>query len=141
MDPRVSFVTLAVPDVDAVRAFYVDGLGWEPALEQPGVLMIPVGERLVLSLWDEREFEEEVGPVRRGDGIAPVTLAHNVRSRAEVHEVLESARRAGADVSDPAEREWGGFAGYFADPAGYRWEIAWNPGPIGQSVLPDAQGA
>ena len=58
MDPRVSFITLAVPDLDAARAFYVDGLGWEAALEVEGdVLMIMVGDKLVLSLWAEAGFE------------------------------------------------------------------------------------
>ena len=50
--------------------------------------------------------------------------------------MLEDARRAGAEVGDAEERDWGGYTGYFADPDGVRWEIAWNPGPIGQLVLP-----
>jgi len=138
VDPRVSFITLAVADLEATRAFYLDGLGWEAELDVPGeVLMIKVGERLVLSLWDEAGFEAEVGPIRRGAGLVPMTLAHNVATRAEVDAVLATARAAGADpVGEAEEREWGGYTGYFADPDGYRWEIAWNPGPIGQAVLP-----
>ena len=138
MDQRNSFVTLAVRDLDATRAFYVDGLGWTPALDVPGeVLMIKAGERLVLSLWAEAGFEAEVGPIRRGPGLVPVTLSHNVRTNAEVDEILATARAAGADpVVAAVEREWGGYTGYFADPDGFRWEIATNPGPIGQEVLP-----
>ncbi|GAB3782488.1 VOC family protein [Nocardioides ungokensis] len=138
MDQRISFVTLAVRDLDATRAFYVDGLGWTPALDVPGeVLMIKAGERLVLSLWAEAGFEAEVGPIRRGPGLVPVTLSHNVRTNAEVDEILATARAAGADpVVAAVEREWGGYTGYFADPDGFRWEIATNPGPIGQEVLP-----
>jgi predicted lactoylglutathione lyase len=138
VDPRVSFITLAVADLEATRAFYLDGLGWGAELDVPGeVLMIKVGERLVLSLWDEAGFEAEVGPIRRGAGLVPMTLAHNVATRAEVDAVLATARAAGADpVGEAEEREWGGYTGYFADPDGYRWEIAWNPGPIGQAVLP-----
>jgi catechol 2,3-dioxygenase-like lactoylglutathione lyase family enzyme len=138
MEQRLSFVTLAVHDLDATRAFYVDGLGWEPALDVPGeVLMIKVGEHVVLSLWSAEAFEAEVGPVSRGPGVAPLTLAHNVATRDEVDAVLETARRAGADpVHEAVEREWGGYTGYFGDPDGFRWEIAWNPGPIGQEVLP-----
>jgi uncharacterized protein len=97
--------------------------------------MIRVGERLILSLWEEAAFELEVGPVRRGAGVPPFTLAHNVATRAEVDAVLAEARALGAQVSGPQEREWGGYTGYFADPDGVRWEIAWNPGPIGQLVL------
>ena len=138
MDQRVSFITLAVADLEATRAFYLDGLGWEAELDVPGeVLMITVGERLVLSLWDEAGFEAEVGPIRRGPGLVPMTLAHNVATRSEVDAVLASARAAGADpVGEAEERDWGGYTGYFADPDGFRWEIAWNPGPIGQAVLP-----
>jgi len=138
VDPRISFVTLAVADLDATRRFYLDGLGWTAELDVPGeVLMIRTGEHLVLSLWAEPAFEAEVGPVRRGPGLAPLTLAHNVPTRAEVDAVLATARAAGADpVQAAVERDWGGYTGYFGDPDGYRWEIAFNPGPIGQVVLP-----
>jgi uncharacterized protein len=138
VDQRVSFITLAVPDLDAARAFYVGGLGWEAALDVPGeVLMIQVGDKLLLSLWVEPEFEADVGAIRRGDGLAPVSLAHNVATREEVDAVIDQARAAGATfVGEPAARDWGGYTGYFADPAGFRWEVAWNPGPLGQYVLP-----
>jgi len=139
MDQRISFITLAVADLGATHRFYVDGLGWTPELYVPDeVLMIRTGEHLVLSLWAESGFEAEVGPVRRGEGIVPVTIAHNVRTEDEVDAILELARSAGADPVVAGERrDWGGYTGYFADPDGFRWEIAVNPGPIGQIVLPD----
>ena len=137
MDQRISFVTLAVRDLDATRAFYLTGLGWRAELDVPDVVMIRAGEHLVLSLWDRAAFEAEVGPIATGAGVPPLTLAHNVRSRDEVDEVLASARTAGADpVQAAREREWGGYTGYFGDPDGFRWEVAWNPGPIGEMVLP-----
>ena len=107
-------------------------------MDVPGeVLMIKVGEYLVLSLWDENEFEAEVGSIGRGDGVAPFTLAHNVATPEEVDTVLATARTAGADpVSDAEQRDWGGYTGYFGDPDGHRWEIAYNPGPVGQIVVP-----
>ncbi len=137
MDQRISFVTLAVADLDATRRFYVDGLGWHPELDVPGeVLMFRAGEHLVLSLWDRSHFAAEVGEPTM-TGIAPITLAHNLATKEAVDIVLASARRAGADpVFDAVERDWGGYTGYFGDPDGYRWEIAFNPGPIGQLVLP-----
>jgi uncharacterized protein len=138
MEPRISFVTLAARDLTATRRFYVDGLGWTPELDVPGeVVMIRVGEHLILSLWDEAHFEAEVGRIGRGDGVPPFTLAHNVADRDEVDRVLEDARRAGVDAGQAEERDWGGYTGYFADPDGVRWEIAFNPGPIGQFVLPE----
>ena len=138
MDQRISFLTLAVRDLEASRRFYVDGLGWAPDLEVEGdVIMIMAGDKLVFSLWDREHFAAEVGPIAEGDGVPPFTIAHNVATDAEVDAVLATARAAGADpVHDAVEREWGGYTGYFADPDGYRWEIATNPGPIGQKVLP-----
>lgn len=138
MDQRISFVTLAVADLTASRRFYVDGLGWSPVLDVPGeVVMFEAGPRLVLSLWDRAAFEQEVGETTvSGPGVVPLTLAHNVRTEAEVDEVLALARSAGAVTAEPVHRDWGGYTGYFADPDGFRWEVATNPGPIGQSVLP-----
>jgi catechol 2,3-dioxygenase-like lactoylglutathione lyase family enzyme len=137
MDQRISFVTLAVSDLDATRRFYVDGLGWHPELDVPGeVLMFRTGEHLVLSLWERSHFAEEVGEPTM-TGIAPITLAHNLATKEAVDVVLAKARSAGADpVAEAVERDWGGYTGYFGDPDGYRWEIAYNPGEIGQLVLP-----
>ena len=137
MEARISFVTLAARDLTVTRRFYVDWLGWVPELDVPGeVVMIRVGQHLILSLWDLAQFEAEVGRIGRGDGVPAFTLAHNVASREEVDGVLADARRAGAQVGDAEERDWGGYTGYFADPDGVRWEVAWNPGPIGRLVLP-----
>lgn len=136
MDPRISLVTLAVANLAASRRFYVDGLGWTPELDVDDVVMIRVGERLVLSLWQRESFELEVGPVRDGPGQVPVTLAHNVPSVDDVDAVLEEARTAGSPrVGGGAHRAWGGYTGYFTDPDGFHWEVAHNPGPIGRIVL------
>jgi predicted lactoylglutathione lyase len=138
MDQRISLVTLAVSDLDATRRFYLEGLGWQAFMDVPDdVLMIQVGEHLLLSLWVESHFEAEVGAIRRGKGVAPFTIAHNLTSDAEVDAVLETARAAGADPVQPAvKREWGGYSGYFGDPDGYRWEIAHAPGQIKELVVP-----
>jgi predicted lactoylglutathione lyase len=138
MDQRISFITLAVADLARTHAFYIDGLGWAAELYVPGeVLMIRAGEHLVLSLWSESGFEAEVGPIRRGAGIVPITIAHNVRTEAEVDAILELAASIGADpVASGVRRDWGGYTGYFADPDGYRWEIAVNE-PMEKLVIPD----
>lgn len=138
MDQRISLVTLAVRDLARSHQFYIEGLGWKPELYVPNeVLMIRVGSHVVLSLWDETEFEAEVGSIARGTGVPPITLAHNVATTPEVDEILELAEHVGADPVVPAQqRDWGGYSGYFADPDGYRWEVAMNPGPIGESLLP-----
>jgi uncharacterized protein len=69
--------------------------------------------------------------------VPPLTLAHNVATRERVDAVLAAARAAGADpVHAGQDRDWGGYTGYFGDPDGFRWEVAWNPGPVGDLVLP-----
>jgi Predicted lactoylglutathione lyase len=137
MEPRLSFLTLVVRDIEASRAFYVDGLGWPAEFEAPGeIVMVRVGAKLVLSLWDERSARDEIGPIARGNGAPPFTLAHNVAQPGDVDKVIAEAVAAGAElVVSPVHREWGGYSGYVADPDGYRWEIAWNPGAVGQSIL------
>ena len=138
MDQRLSFVTLAVADVSASRRFYADGLGWEAALDVPGeVVMFQVADKVVLSLWATEAFEAETGARPATGVVPPITLAHNCATREGVDRVLEQARAAGADhVREAQERVWGGYSGYFADPDGFRWEVAFNPGEIGRSVLP-----
>lgn len=138
MEQRVSFITLAVRDLEASRRFYVDGFGWTPELDVPGeVVMFRAGPQLILSLWAREEFATEVGAPYDGPGIAPITLAHNVPRAEDVDTVIAEAQAAGAsEVGEPQQRDWGGYTGYFADPDGFRWEVAFNPGPIGESVLP-----
>lgn len=137
MDPRLSFVTLVVRDLARSRAFYIGGLGWPVEFESPDeVVMVRVGEKVVLSLWQEAAAVAEIGPISRAEGAPPITLAHNVATPSDVDRVLTEARAVGATVAAPAvARDWGGYSGYFADPDGFRWEIAYNPGPIGSSVL------
>ena len=135
MEQRISFISLAVEDVARSRKFYVDGLGWKPMFENDEVIMLPAGEHLMLSLWSIESFIAEIGtaPAR---GVAPITIAHNCATEKEVDNVLALATSIGADVSPAIRREWGGYSGYFSDPDGFRWEIAVNPGPTGDYVLP-----
>ncbi len=137
MDQRLSFITLAVPDPAASRRFYADGLGWEPAFEVDGeVVFFLVAPSVVLSLWRAGDFAAEVGPLAGTPATAPLTLAHNVPTPGEVDAVLAEAVAAGGTlVAAAQDREWGGRSGYFADPDGFRWEVAHNPGPIGVQLM------
>ncbi len=135
MEQRVSFITLAVADVARSRAFYVDGLGWSPIFEDEEVVMLPVGEHLILSLWSVEGFTAEIGEAP-AQGLAPITLAHNVATETEADAVLALAATLGAAAQPAQRREWGGYSGYFRDPDGFRWEIAVNPGESGAYVLP-----
>jgi catechol 2,3-dioxygenase-like lactoylglutathione lyase family enzyme len=129
MQPRVDLISLGVRSVDASRSFYVDGLGWPVHREVAGkVLFIQVNHGLILSLWDAGQMQSEAAtdpPV----GIACITLSHNLASTAEVDLAMAEAETAGAViVAEPKAQPWGGYTGYFADPDGYRWEVAFNPG-------------
>jgi len=137
VDPRVNFITLAVADVNASRAFYVDGLGWQPIFDVPGeIVFIRLSPTLVLSLWKADAFEEEVGPLNPRTGRSPFTLAYNVPAPELVDEALAVARAAGAVILKPAtHRDWGGYSGYFTDPDGFAWEVAYNPGEIGVALM------
>lgn len=98
--------------------------------------MVRVADRVVLSFWQEDKAVAEIGPIGRTNEAMPFTLAHNVARHDDVDAVVAQATVAGAVViAPPTERDWGGYSAYIADPDGFRWEIAWNPGPIGQSVL------
>jgi catechol 2,3-dioxygenase-like lactoylglutathione lyase family enzyme len=137
MDQRLNFITLAVADTAASRRFYAEGLGWEPAFEAPGeVVFFRMAPTIVLSLWRADDFEAEAGEINRGPGAAPITLSHNVPRPEQVDAVLSEAVAAGATlIAGAQDRDWGGRSGYFADPDGYRWEVAHNPGPIGEQVM------
>jgi catechol 2,3-dioxygenase-like lactoylglutathione lyase family enzyme len=131
MEPTVQFITLGVPDLDAARRFYVDGLGWRPALDVPGeITFIQVGHGLILGLFGAGALRDDIGDEAPwAPGPAPFSLAQVVQTEAEVIAVLDAARAAGATILTPAQHaDFGGFHGYFADPSGFRWEIATNPG-------------
>lgn len=132
MEPRIDLITLGVPDLEQARRFYIDGLGWEPLLEVEGeVSFLQVGHSRVLALFGAQDLVEDIGAGPPADAPrgAGVTLAQIVDSVAEVAEVVARAEAAGATVLKPAQAtSWGGHHGYFADPAGFVWEVAHNPG-------------
>lgn len=129
MDPSMSMLTLGVRDLAVARHFYVDALGWPPAFEvEDDVCFIKVGPGLLLGLWSRDALSAETGGLYAGGEPAPISLAHMVPDAETVTSVLLDAVDAGATLIAPATaREWGGVTGYFADPDGYRWEVAWNP--------------
>lgn len=135
MEPRLNVVTLIVADPARARRFYIDGLGWEAAFTGDHVVMVRVGDKLVLSLWSEAGAREEIGEITRG-GTLPFTLAHNVATPEEVDTVLATAGAAGGTVQPGQQRAWGGYSGYFVDPEGFRWEVVFDPFPLGDITFP-----
>jgi len=126
MNPHVSVITLGVRDLSRAKQFYSEGLGWPIQQEDYNWVCFLLGEgssALALYPWDE--LAEDAKVPTDGTGFRGVTLAHNVRSKERVEEVLAEAERAGGKVVKPAQpTSWGGFGGYFADPEGYLWEVA-----------------
>lgn len=129
MKPNLSFVTLGVTDLAAARRFYVDGLGWSPYFEVPGeVVFVQVGHGLTLALWGREALLAEGGGGASA-GVPPISLAHNVDSEDAVRSAFDRAVAAGGSpLRAPGRAEWGGYQAYVADPDGFRWEIAHNPG-------------
>jgi predicted lactoylglutathione lyase len=140
MDQRISLVTLGVADLQRAKAFYA-ALGWRGQEVQETVFF--QAGAMALVLWSRTSLAADSGIEDDArDGFGGVGLAQNVRSRAQVDEIVAAARAAGARVTRaPAETFYGGYAGVFADPDGHVWEIAHNPGfalaDDGSLTLPD----
>lgn len=141
MDQRISLITLGVSDLARSRAFY-ERLGWRrSARDAEGVAFFQMGG-MALGLYPREELAKDAAVSAEGSGFAGFALAHNVRSRDDVDAVLAEAAAAGATILRPGEDAfWGGYFGYFADPDGFAWEVAWNPHfPLaedGSIALPD----
>lgn len=127
MEQRVSVITLGVGDLARARRFYEDGLGWRRGNADPSVVFFQI-PGAVFALWSRAALVEDAGLSSDGTGFSGISLAYNCRSRDEVLAVLGEAKGAGAKILKPAaDTFWGGYSGYFADPDGHVWEVAWNP--------------
>ncbi len=127
MDQRVSLITLGVADLDRARRFY-EALGWRRGNKDEGVVFFQI-PGAVFALWSRAALAGDARVADTGAAFGGMTLAYNARSREEVDAVLAEAEVAGATILKPAEDVfWGGYSGYFADPDGHPWEVAWNPG-------------
>ncbi len=128
MEQRLSLVSLGVADVAASTAFY-ERLGWTASsVSNENITFFQLGG-IILGLYGRDALAEDANmePTPAG-GFSGVTLAHNARSKDEVDALLAKAEKAGARILKPAgDVFWGGYSGYFADPDGHAWEVAWNP--------------
>lgn len=127
MEARLSLLTLGVSDLARARDFY-EKLGFKVRPESQGNVVFFQLAGLWLGLYPRQLLAEDAGCEAAGTGFRGVSLAHNVRSKAEVAQILEEARAAGGRIVKPAQDVfWGGHSGYFADPDEHLWEVAWNP--------------
>lgn len=126
---RLTMLTLGVADLNKATAFYEAVLGTPPNTSYDGVTFIELPGTWI-SLYPLENLAKDISPEipATRSGFSGITLAHNAHSRDDVIAVIERARSAGARVvKEPQETFWGGFSGYFADPDGYYWEVAWGP--------------
>jgi hypothetical protein len=128
MKQQLHLITLGVRDLQRALEFYEQGLGWKRAQASSGdVVFFSLGG-VVLSLYPRDKLAEDASVAEHGEGFEGITLAYNTRSREEVDDVLRTAAGLGAQIIKPAQDVfWGGYSGYFADPDGHLWEVAWNP--------------
>lgn len=134
MQPRLTVLTLGVDDLDRAVSFYRDGLGLPTAgivgqeFEHGAVAFFDLEHGVRLALWPRASLAHDTGLHTTSPGPQSISLGHNVRSRAEVDDVMAQAARAGARIVKAAGPTfWGGDSGYFQDPDGYLWEVVWNP--------------
>jgi uncharacterized protein len=141
MEQRVSIITLGVANLERSREFY-EHIGWRRSmLQSEGIVFFQAGG-VAVALYRREELAKDANVSPDGSGFQGITLAYNARTRPEVDSVLADAVAAGAKLLKPAQEAfWGGYSGYFSDPDGFRWEVAWNPSfPIaadGSIRIPD----
>jgi catechol 2,3-dioxygenase-like lactoylglutathione lyase family enzyme len=134
MKPFIRVLTLAVNDLERALAFYRDGLGLQTKgivgqqFEHGAVVFFRLDGGLILALYPSASLSKDARITATDSRLGSVSIGHLVESKAEVDAVVAQAQKAGAIVTDPPrDRFWGGYSGYFHDPDGHLWEIAWNP--------------
>lgn len=134
MKPRITLITLGVDDLERSLNFYRNGLGLPTQgivgteFEYGAVAFFDLQAGLKLALWPRKSISRDTDISASLPSPTEFTLGHNVSSKEEVDAVMTQAGKAGATIVKPAhDTFWGGYAGYFADPDGHLWEVAWNP--------------
>jgi hypothetical protein len=127
VEQRLSLITLGVRDLAASRKFY-EALGWKTANRKAeGVVFFQLNG-IVLALFGRTDLANDAGIADSAPGFSGIALAYNVRDKAEADAVLAHAAKSGGQLVKPAQDAfWGGYSGYFGDPDGHLWEVAWNP--------------
>jgi len=133
--PRITLITLAVDDLERAVAFYRDGLGFATKgiigkeIENGAVAFFSLESGLKLALWPRKSLAADTGLSAQPPSALEFSIGHNVSSKEEVDAAMRRAEKAGARIVKPAQPTfYGGYAGYFQDPDGHLWEVAFNPG-------------
>lgn len=129
---RMNIICLGVRDMERAIKFYREGLGFKTDEKDnnPEVIFFSTSGTK-LELYPLELLAKDISndnPPKIESGFGGITLAYNAKSKEEVIEIIELARRAGAKiVKEPQDVFWGGYHGYFSDMDGYYWEVAWGP--------------
>ncbi len=136
MDPRINIITLGVEDIKKSKKFYED-MGFKASSISNEHLVAFQAANIVFCLYPMKLLAEDATLKLGSNGFRGFTLAYNVAKKEEVKEILDQAKKVGAKIIKPAQDVfWGGHSGYFADPDGNLWEVAWNPHwPLGKDGL------
>lgn len=127
MKQNLHIVTLGVKNFEQSKKFYSEILGWKISRPQEGIVFFQAGG-IVLALYPREELAEDAVISPKGSGFSGFTLAYNANSEAEVDEIITSLKSKGVKIiKEPQKVSWGGYSSYFADPDGFRWEVAYNP--------------
>lgn len=134
MKPRITVLTIGVDNLEESLKFYKTGLGLETEgivgkeFEHGAVVFFTLKGGLILALYPRKEIAWDAQVPLDQASSTEFTIGHNVSSKSEVDDVMRQAKQAGGKIVKSArETFWGGYAGYFEDPNGHLWEVAWNP--------------
>jgi len=127
MEQRLSLITLGVLDLKRSARFYLEGLGWEATQDSSEYIIFIKMNGFFLSLYPHDELASDATVQENRSSFRGFTLAYNVSYRSQVDEVLDFAKKAGAKIIKPGQiAKWGGYSGYFSDPDGFLWEVAYG---------------
>ena len=125
---RIHVITLGVTDMNRALKFY-RALGFKTSVleENPGIVFFQ-SDGVTLALYPRAGLAEDIDPANppQGEGFGGITLAYNTREQGDVDKIIALAAQAGGKVVKSPQRVfWGGYSGYFSDPDGYYWEVAY----------------
>ena len=134
MKQRITVLTIGVDDLKKSLKFYRDGLGLKTdgivgeEFEYGAVVFFDLKNGIKLALYPRKSLANDANIAQTPPSATELSIGHNVNSKKEVDVIMAQAKKAGANIIKPAQKTfWGGYAGYFQDPDGHLWEIAWNP--------------
>jgi len=128
MRQKLNLITLGVNDLERSLNFYEKGLGWKKSSAgNENIAFFSLGG-MIISLYGRASLAEDISISEKGTGFSGITLAHNTKSEKEVDDILKEVEKLGATIIKPGEKVfWGGYSGYFKDPDGHIFEVAYNP--------------